>query len=188
MKKVIFLVVVMFALSSVASAAIITSAVRANGTSGDRTPIGVFNGNTQPLVSAGGLSDGLHVFSDRDYPWAKTPIELVGAEYVRTFNTDKGGAGSDTATYTVTTSQTAILAVTVDNRWLEDDGIALQTKVDETVAAFAAAGTFADTGLDVYIRVHHRCDGSRAGNDCSIGFWRIGIASQEALICSLRAC
>lgn len=152
MKRLVLLVAVVFALSSVASAAIITSAVRSNATSGNRSPIGVFDGGTQPLPSAGTLQDGIHVFSDRDYPWASTPAALIGAEYVRTFNTDKGGTGSDTATYDVTTSQTAFLAVTVDNRWLEDDGIALQTKVDETVAAFAAAGTFTDTGLDVYIR------------------------------------
>lgn len=153
MKKMILLVALVFAISNVASAApIISSVVRSNGTSGNRSPIGVFDGSTQPLASAGGLADGLHVFSDRDYPWAQTPIELVGAEYVRTFNTDKGGSGSATITYEVTTSQPAILAITVDDRWLSDDGIPLQTKADETVAAFAAPGTFTDTGLDLYIR------------------------------------
>ena len=152
MKIMIFLVAVMFALSSVASAAIITSAVRSNGTSGNRSPIGVFNGNTQPLVSAGGLADGLHVFSDRDYPWASVPIDLVGADYVRTFNTDKSGAGSDTVAYDVTISIGAMVAVTIDDRWFSDDGIPLQTKVDEIVSAFAAPGTFTDTGLDLYIR------------------------------------
>jgi len=152
MKRLVLLVVVLFALSSVAQAAIITSAVRSNGTSGDRSPVGVFNGNTQPLASAGGLADGLHVFSDRDYPWAQTPIDLVGADYVRTFNTDKGGTGSDTVTYDVTTSIGAMVAVTIDDRWFSDDGIALQTKVDEIVSAFAAPGYFTDTGLDLYIR------------------------------------
>ncbi len=153
MKRLVLLVAVLFALSNVASAAvIITDVVRTNGTTGNRSPIGQFFPNTDPLASAGGLADGLHVFSDRDYPWANTPIELVGAEYVRTFNTDKGGTGSTTVAYDVTTSQTAILAVTIDNRWFGDDGIALQTKVDEIVAAFAAPGTFTDTGLDLYIR------------------------------------
>jgi hypothetical protein len=160
MKKMIILVALVFAISNVASAVpIISSVVRSNGTSGNRSPIGVFDGNTQPLASAGGLADGLHVFSDRDYPWANTPPELVGAEYVRTFNTDKGGTGSDTITYEVTISMPAMVAVTVDDRWLTDDGIALQTKADEIVAAFAAAGTFTDTGLDLFIR--EREDGTR---------------------------
>jgi len=151
MQRLVLLVVVLFALSSVASAAIITSAVRSNGTSGDRSPVGVFNGNTQPLVSAGGLADGLHVFSDRDYPWAGVPGDLAGAEYVRTFNTDKGGTGSDTVTYEVTTSVGAMVAITIDERWI-DDGFTLQSKVDEIVSTWAPAGTFTDTGLDLYIR------------------------------------
>ena len=80
---------------NVASASlIITNVVRSNGTSGDRDPIGGFDGNTQPLDSpAGILQDGATVFSDRTYPWANTPAELIGAEYIRTFNTDKGGTG-----------------------------------------------------------------------------------------------
>ena len=151
MKRLVLLVAVVFALSSVASAAIITSVDRSNGTSGNRSPIGSFDGETQPLASDGTLADGLHVFSDRDYPWANTPSELVGAEYIRTFNTDKGGTGSDTVTYDVTIGQPAILAVTVDNRF-PDDGFTLQSKVDEVVSAFAAPGTFVDTGLDLYIR------------------------------------
>jgi hypothetical protein len=161
MKKLILLVVVfglIVAYCDVASATIITKVVRTNGTSGNRTPIGVFDGGTDPLASVSGLMDGIHVYSDRDYPWSLTPLELVGAEYVRTFNTDKGGTGSDTVTYDVTTSRTAILAVTVDNRWLSDDGIELQTKVDETVAAFAAPGTFYDTGLDLYIHENDTTD------------------------------
>ena len=152
MKRLILLVTVLFALSSVAQAAIITSAVRSNGTSGNRSPVGVFNGNTQPLASDGSLADGLHVFSDRDYPWAGVPGDLAGADYVRTFNTDKSGTGSDTVTYDVTTSIGAMVAVTIDDRWFSDDGIPLQTKVDEIVSAFAAPGTFTDTGLDLYIR------------------------------------
>jgi len=161
MRKLILLVVVfglIFSLCDVASALIITGVDRSLGTSGNRTPIGVFTGETDPLASVSGLADGIHVFSDRDYPWSKTPIELVGAEYVRTFNTDKGGTGSDTVRYDVTTSMTAILAVTVDNRWLSDDGIELQTKVNETVAAFAGPGTFTDTGLDLYIHENSTTD------------------------------
>ena len=95
MKKLIFLVAVMFALSSVASAAIITSVDRSGGASNDRTPIGVYDGEADPLASdAGGLADGVGVFSDRDYPYINTPIELVGAEYIRTFNNDKNESGT----------------------------------------------------------------------------------------------
>jgi hypothetical protein len=155
----LFALVVSFAVAQVAGAALITSVVRSNGTSGDREPIGAFDGNSQPLATdPSGLADGSVVFSDRTYPWADTPAPLQGAEYVRTFNTDKGGTGSDTVNYAVTISVTATVFVTVDDRWV-DDGIALQTKADETVAAFATAGTFTDTGLDLYIR--EREDGTR---------------------------
>ncbi|MCU0913695.1 MAG: hypothetical protein MUC88_03920, partial [Planctomycetes bacterium] len=123
---------------------IILDVVRANGTSGNRSPVGVFDGNTQCLpTQPGGLKDGNIVYSDRDYPWNKTPAELVGAEYVRIFNTDKGTAN---ATYTVTTSRTATLAVAHDDR--NTPG---QDKVDAIVKAFAAPGTFKDTGLDICI-------------------------------------
>lgn len=164
MKRVILIsllaIVLVVGISSVASAAIITDVVRANGTSGSRDPIGAFDGSTAPMATEpGGLIDGNIVFSDRTYPWAGIPAELLGAEYIRTFNTDKGGTGSDTVSYTVTTSIGAIVAVTVDDRWLVDDGIDLQTKADEIVAAFAAPGTFTDTGLDVFIR--EKSDGSR---------------------------
>jgi hypothetical protein len=131
--------------AAMASAAVITSVVRANGSSGNRSPIGVFDGNTQCLASdAGGLADGLHVFSDRDYPYSNTPVEMVGSEYIRTFNTDKGAAS--TVTYTVTTSALAEVWIAVDDRF---SGI--QGRVDLAVANFAAAGVFTDTGLNVHV-------------------------------------
>lgn len=163
MKKLFLLFVVVglvVSVCNVAPASLITSVVRSNGTSGDRDPIGVFDGSTQCLATeAGGLKDGNIVFSDRTYPWASVPAELIGAEYVRTFNTDKGGTGSDTATYDVTISTAAIVAITVDDRWLTEDAIALQTIADQTTAAFAAAGKFTDTGLDLFIR--EKDDGSQ---------------------------
>jgi FlaG/FlaF family flagellin (archaellin) len=123
---------------------IITKVVRAGGTSGNRDPIGVFDGNTQCLPTApGGLMDGNMVYSDRTYPWNQTPKDLVGAEYVRIFNTDKG---TPPATYTVTTSRLATIAVAHDDR-----NTPAQAPVDKIVAAFAAAGQFKDTGLDVFI-------------------------------------
>ena len=151
MKKMILLVAVLFALSSVASAAIITDVVRTGGVSGDRSPIGVYDGDDDVLPSvAGGLQDGVHVFSDRDYPYAQTPVELIGAEYIRTFNSDKGAAAN--VVYTVTTSQGSIYAIGIDDRWADVDGEnQLQARID-SIASFAAAGTFVDSGLNVYVR------------------------------------
>jgi hypothetical protein len=123
---------------------IISMVVRAGGTSGNRDPVGAFDGNTHVLpTQPGGLKDGNLVYSDRTYPWNQTPAELVGAEYVRIFNTDKG---TPPATYTVTTSRLATIAVAHDDR-----NQPAQAAVDKIVAAFAAPGTFQDTGLDVFI-------------------------------------
>ncbi len=81
MKRLILLVTVLFALSSVASAAIITNVDRAGGKndSGGRDPIGPYTPTTAPLASdAGGLADGVLVFSDRTYPYVNTPDDLLG--------------------------------------------------------------------------------------------------------------
>jgi hypothetical protein len=100
--------------------AVVTSVVRANGQSGTRTdgsPInGTFTGNTSPVpMPAGGLKDGNFVFTDRNYPWSKIPAELIGAEYVPMFNTDKNTGETD-VTYTVTFSRGALVLLTVDDR------------------------------------------------------------------------
>ena len=145
------------ALSGVASASLITGLVRANGQSGNRLPIGMFDGNTHPLATEpGGLKDENLVFSDRIYPWAYTPVELIGAEYIRMFNTDKNPGETD-VTYTVTISKPCTVAITVDDRipaeWNGGGTIlSQQDAVDRVVAAFAAPGTFQDTDLTVYIR------------------------------------
>jgi len=147
----------------VAPTQIIASVVRSNGVSDDRDPIGAYDGTTAPLATEeGGLMDGAAVFSDRTYPWAGIPAEYVGSEYIRTFNSDKNG-GTDPA-YEVTTSATAIVWVTVDDRIPEEwdaDGTILsqQDAVDAVTAAFAAAGTFVDTGIDIYVR--EKDDGSK---------------------------
>jgi hypothetical protein len=153
MKKLIFVVAVMFALSSVASAAIITSVDRAGGASDDREPYGPYDGDDPVLASdPGGLADGVLVFSDRTYPYTSTPIELVGAEYIRTFNNDKNSAS--TVTYTVTTSTSSYYAIGIDDRWSDQ-----QARIDTITAGVVPAGTFLDTGLNVYIR--EKDDGSR---------------------------
>ncbi|MBE0534698.1 MAG: hypothetical protein IH624_03450 [Phycisphaerae bacterium] len=132
---------------------VITSVVRSGGASGDRTPIGVFTGTTQCLpTQEGGFKDGNNVFSDRDFVWASTPTDatlgqmntpLIGAEYIRTFNSDKGASG---VTYTVTISMQATVFVTVDNRFNP-----MQAEVDLFTDKVAPAGTFKDTEIDVYV-------------------------------------
>lgn len=155
MKKLIVLVALIFAISNVASAAIITSVERSGGAGGDRDPIGAYNGEDNPLPSdPGGLADGVLVFSDRTYPYAKTPVELVGVEYIRTFNSDKSKDGS--VTYAVTLSQPCIYAIAVDDRFGAENQ---QGMVDGIAAGVVAAGTFVDSGLDVFVR--ERDDGSK---------------------------
>jgi len=119
---------------------------RTNGSTGNRDPIGVFDGETDPLpTEAGGMIDGNLVFSDRTYGWAYTPPQIAGADYIRTFNTDKEAAGAG-VNYQVVLDETRDVFVTIDNRFGDKQG-----QVDGATAAFAPAGTFQDTGLDVRI-------------------------------------
>jgi hypothetical protein len=134
----------------------ITKVVRANGQAGSRTdasPITAFTGSTAPApMPAYGLTDGAMVFSDRPYPWSLTPAELVGAEYVLTFNTDKN-AGETDVTYTVTLSRAATVFLTCDDRIADQ-----QAAVDLVVAAFAQPGQFQNTGLKLYIHENATTD------------------------------
>ena len=123
---------------------IILDVVRAGGSVETRDPIGAHDGATRPLLTqAGGLKDGNYPYSDRTYPWNQTPKELIGAEYIRTINSDKNVAGM---TMTVTFSRDCTIAIAHDDR-----NTPAQTLVDAAVAGFAAAGAFKDTGLDVFI-------------------------------------
>lgn len=179
-----------FALSGAAHGAVITAVDRSAGTSGDRDPIGVFDGETDPLpTEAGGLIDGNVVFSDRTYGFSNTPEWIQGTEYVRTFNTDKSTNELD-VNYAVTFSEATTAFVTMDDR-LDNP----QDRVDAIVSAFAAPGTFADTGADLFIR--EREDGSRdrpmsvfsaplaagtynfGANPCNENFHQIGVLMQE---------
>lgn len=152
MKKLILLVLVLAMVSS-ASAAIITGVDRTGGASDDRDPIGVYDGSTAPLATeAGGLADGNIVFSDRTYPWTGIPAIMIGSENIRTFNNDKNE--DETVNYAVSINQTANLWIAIDDRHDGQQGL-----IDGVVADFAAAGAFADTGLDIFIR--EREDGTR---------------------------
>ncbi len=161
-RKVLFVLLVLGLFAGMTHAALITGVVRSNGQSGDRDWVGAFDGETTPQV--GTLADGEYVFMDRTYPWANTPAELVGAEYVLTFNTDKGSSEND-VTYDVTLSTGAVLAVTIDDRLplpgSEDgwDAVSSLQEAADYIALSVPAGTFSDTGLDLFIR--EREDGTR---------------------------
>jgi hypothetical protein len=163
-KKILTLVLVLaFCLTVSANAAdIITSVVRSNGVSGDRAPIGAYDGSTAPLATEeGGLKDGNMIYSDRTYPWSGIPEEYTGTEYVRTFNSDKNG-GTVNVTYEVTTSQYAIVWVTVDDRIPAEWAVVAsqQEAADRVTAAIAPAGTFLDTGIDIYVHENATTDRS----------------------------
>ena len=141
--KALLIMALVFAVSGAASAQIITNVDRSGGVSGSRDLIGDYDGETDPLPSdPGGLAVGSYIFSDRTYAYSDVPAELIGADYVMTFNSDKG---STTVTYTLTTSIGAILAVGLDDRFAPDQ----QTMIDAITALIAPAGTFADSGLDL---------------------------------------
>ncbi len=132
-----------------AKPAVIASVTRANGQTGTRTdasPFTTFTESTTPVFVAGGLQDGAYVFSDRPYPWANTPSELIGADYILTFNNDKTAGETDVA-YTVTLNGAATVFLTCDDRITDQ-----QAAVDLVVAAFAQPGQFKNTGLKLSIR------------------------------------
>ncbi|MDT8302666.1 MAG: LamG-like jellyroll fold domain-containing protein, partial [Sedimentisphaerales bacterium] len=147
------------------AAASLLSVVRSNGVSGDRDPVGPYDGSSAPLATEpGGLMDGNLVYSDRTYPWAGVPAEYVGSEYIRTYNSDKNGGTID-VTYEVTISRPATVWITVDDRipaeW--DAGGAItspQDAADYVTAAFAAPGTFVDTGIDLFVHENDTTDRS----------------------------
>jgi hypothetical protein len=136
---------------------IITAVDRTRGTAGDRSPIGVFGPDTDPLPS-NPLADGEIVFSDRDYPWINTPASMMGQEYVRTFNTDKHNRNL-MVNYAVTISEPTQLWIAIDDRlpaeFTTDGGVQVfvsqQEIVDLIVHTWAAPGSFVDTGDDLII-------------------------------------
>lgn len=164
----------MLAMSAAVSAAVITEVVRADGRSGNRSPIGEFDGNTAPLpMPEGGLHNGTDsgtpfVFSDRTFWWEDVPEPLTGADYIRTFNDDKEPEALN-VTYTVTTSSTATVWIAFDNRlatqsgnwipaedplrpWGNGSPESMQQLVDWLTRGVANPGTFSNTGLTLGVR------------------------------------
>ena len=138
---IVFAVVAGF--SGIASAALIQIPVnRSGGASGNRDPIGVYDGERDPEpTQQGHWRVGNYMFSDRTVTWASVAPQLENAEQVRTYNSDKGASG---VTYTVTFPIGATALVAVDDRFGNQ-----QTYVNNVVSRFAAAGTFTDTGWNV---------------------------------------
>jgi hypothetical protein len=146
--KVTFLVVLAGGLlgASVADAQVLQVLDRSGGADGNRPPIGVYDGNTLPLATeVGGLINGNLVFSDRTYPWKDTPAFMEGAEYIRTFNSDKD-TGITSVNYQVQVTEPATIFLTVDDRFGDRQAV-----VDNVVRDFAAPGTFTDTGWNLTI-------------------------------------
>ena len=158
MKRSLLLLVVLLCIGQLAMADVITNVDRTRGTAGDRDDIGVFDKNTDPMASDSRLMDGAKVYSDRTYTFSDTPLDLVGFEYIRTFNTDKDKANI-MVNYAVTISEPAILAIAVDDRIPDEyktSGSTVvfdsqQEAVDLIVHKWAAPGLFVDTGLNLTI-------------------------------------
>jgi len=154
--KLILVLVFVIALSSVASASIITNVDRTRGQPATGTttkaPIGTFDQNTDPIAASYILLDGNIVYSDRTYPWNLTPVGMKWMEYVPTFNDDKASS-EIMVNYAVTIGEPSVLWMAVDDRipseWME--------VVDQAEAVWlathtwAAPGTFVDSGMNVYI-------------------------------------
>lgn len=139
---------VMGRISQVRAVQLITKVDRTDGTFGSGSPIGAFDSETDPMPSEGGLANGLYCFSDRTYTWSNTAPEMVGMEYVRTFNTDKGDSDRDVI-YRVTISGPGTFWITMDDRFSPNQ----QSLVNQVVGDFASPGTFTDTGYNLHIDV-----------------------------------
>ncbi len=148
MRKLVLLVVVFgltVAYCDVVSASIITKVDRTGGRADTRDPIGAYDGERDPTPSdPAGLHDGVYIYSDRTMKYQSTPIELIGAEYVMTFNSDKTVT---TVTYAVTTSCPAVLAIGLDDRFVP---AGQQAMIDAMTGLIGPPGMFVDTGLDLH--------------------------------------
>jgi hypothetical protein len=139
MKKLIFVIAVMFALSSVASAAIITDVVRRNST------------NDPPVIATDLQEDSL-CFVDRTHEYNALPI--VGIDYVKVANNDKTAGAYE---LDVTLGSSATLYLVIDNRvggtadiGGNDDWAGVTPDLSSKMTWVTSMG-FVDTGYDVGI-------------------------------------
>lgn len=70
---------------------------------------------TDPHVEAGAMKKDSTAFSDRDFKFTKLPDELIGADYVRTFDRDKYIPG-DILSYRLQLGSDAYVYVLIDKR------------------------------------------------------------------------
>jgi hypothetical protein len=133
---------------------LITNVDRSNGAvedgTNERLPMETYTADTDPLDSDDfGIQLGARIASDRTYVCDYVDEELVGADYVRMFMSDKGADGDPPTTYEnlsydVTFGQRVFAMVMVEDR-VENQ----QNVVDSIVSDFASAGTFQDTGYSI---------------------------------------
>lgn len=112
----------------------------------------------QPTIVAGqglrGLLEGAHAYMDRpkfddstaDYHWESIPEDLVGSDYVVTFNEDKKKEASNVS-YAVTLDEDARLYVLIDRRYVDAHGDPPFTWLTDG----SAGAVFDDTGLDIIL-------------------------------------
>ncbi|MBN2215974.1 MAG: FecR domain-containing protein [Pirellulales bacterium] len=131
---------------------LIAAVDRRGGVADSRMPIGIFHTDTAPLSSDdSGLRDGVLLYSDRMYPVATIGNALVGAEYVRTFNSDKIDKEHSYNVTLTTKRDKALLMVLIDDRIGNNKRENMQLAVDRITSSFALPGEFVDTGFDVRI-------------------------------------
>jgi len=149
--KLIVVSALVVSIVGISQASIITGVDRTGGRSANKLPVGVYDGDTDPL-SSNPLADGELVFSDREYPLFGTPAEMIGYEYVRAFNDDKDNDEYDVS-YMVTIGEAAPLWIAVDDRLATHGEFNdLLAWVELATYRLPANITFADTGLDLVIR------------------------------------
>ena len=120
-------------------------------------PTITFDGETDPLLpNDSGLQVDSTLYSDRDYVVTQVDKPLIGADYVRMFNTDKENPNKRAVcTYDVTFATEedhAFVMLLVDDRW--DKEGKQQKLVDGIVSRFAKSGDFVDTGFNVEVIDH----------------------------------
>jgi hypothetical protein len=130
-------------------AAVITDATRIGNTPGEPEIVAG--------PSPGGLQEGSHAFMDRplnpddtrNYHWEGIPAELVGADYVKTYNEDKQGSypNPELVSYSVTLGSAARLYIFIDHRYVEEQGDPPFTWLTDG----SSGAVFVDTGLDIML-------------------------------------
>ena len=143
MKQLITICAVVCLILSAASvqAQVITDVVRAWGASGGQPEIAAWPDGLQEQVQAYMVRWGS---GGRFYHWENLPDELVGADYVKTYNKDKKAKD---VVYAVTVDQAARLYIFIDYRYIKAHGDPpFSWLTDSSCGAF-----FTNTGLKIIL-------------------------------------